>query len=190
MRCLVRCERCPGATPADFDIGEPQRCDIPSQDCERLTGKDQHDEFEVTHEDLLVECEPLVPGDGTDVPALAQRLLRLNSALSGIGFAAPQAGIRKQIAVVTVAKPLVLVNPCITKHGRDIITAPEGCLSVYGTVVNVPRYRIVTVEWLDQFFAPHRAVFTNLEARAIQHELDHLRGVLITSYQTEQSAVV
>jgi len=102
---------------------------------------------------------------------------------AGIGLAAPQVGLLKRVFVLDVAEEggdrvkRAFVNPVIvTKEGSD--TAEEGCLSIPGIRADVKRAARVVVEAQDEHGAPFRLAAEGLLARAIQHETDHLDGVL------------
>jgi len=96
----------------------------------------------------------------------------------GVGLAAPQVGIRKQICVIdTGEKPLVLINPEILElEGEQ--EGREGCLSVPGKYGIVKRAAHVVVRALDRDMNEQIIEADDLEARAIQHEVDHLSGVM------------
>ncbi len=100
----------------------------------------------------------------------------------GVGLAANQVGIDKNMAVIDVGSGLInLVNPDIVKRdGVDMLE--EGCLSVPGINIKVRRARSVTVNFLDEDGIARRLHADGLLARAVQHELDHLSGVLILDY--------
>lgn len=100
----------------------------------------------------------------------------------GVGLAAVQVGIDMQLAVIDIGDGLIkLINPCITKKDGSQ-KCEEGCLSVPGTVVNVRRARRVIVSFLDESGCARSLKAEGLLARAVQHELDHLRGKLIIDY--------
>ncbi len=100
----------------------------------------------------------------------------------GVGLAAPQIGEPLQVCVIEVEGRLYeLVNPVITRstgEDRDI----EGCLSVPGYVAYVPRKEKVWVEAQDREGRRIKASGSGLLARAMQHELDHLKGILYIDY--------
>jgi peptide deformylase len=100
----------------------------------------------------------------------------------GVGLAAPQIGEPLQVCVVEVEGRLYeLVNPVITRaSGED--NDLEGCLSVPGYVAYVPRKEKVWVEAQDRDGRRIRAQGAGLLARAMQHELDHLKGILYIDY--------
>jgi peptide deformylase len=101
---------------------------------------------------------------------------------SGVGLAANQVGIEKQLAVIDVGNGLVkLINPIVVKsEGAEV--QEEGCLSVPGVVVKVKRAKRVIIDYLNETGEACRLSAEGLFARAIQHELDHLSGRLIVDY--------
>ena len=102
----------------------------------------------------------------------------------GIGLAAPQVGINKQLLVIDIEfkdeniPPLVMINPEIKKSGGDLVNGEEGCLSIPDVFLDVVRPDQVEVSYRDEDGRPQRMVATGLLARVIQHEMDHLNGVL------------
>ena len=101
---------------------------------------------------------------------------------NGVGLAAVQVGIDKQLAVVDVGEGLIkMVNPVIVKReGHD--TEQEGCLSVPEIVVKVRRAKKVVVNFLNENGDAQQLRSEGLLARALQHEIDHLAGKLIVDY--------
>ncbi|MCP9489153.1 MAG: peptide deformylase [Solirubrobacteraceae bacterium MAG38_C4-C5] len=100
----------------------------------------------------------------------------------GIGLAAPQVGIPHRLLVYRIASegpPAALVNPRIEWSSRDKETAEEGCLSLPGVHVDVERPIHVRVRASDEYGDELLVEASGLEARVIQHEMDHLDGVLI-----------
>ncbi|MCI8418680.1 MAG: peptide deformylase [Lachnospiraceae bacterium] len=96
----------------------------------------------------------------------------------GVGLAAPQVGILKRIVVIdTGEEPLLMINPRILET-RDSQTGGEGCLSVPGKVGTVTRPNYVRAEAYDENLERFEVEGTELLARAICHELDHLEGVM------------
>jgi peptide deformylase len=105
----------------------------------------------------------------------------MNDAL-GVGLAAPQIGLSQRLLVYRVGQdaPLIaLVNPEIEWTSSDEEPAEEGCLSIPGIAVDVERAVHVRVRAQDEAGAPRLVEASGLEARVIQHEIDHLDGVLI-----------
>jgi peptide deformylase len=100
----------------------------------------------------------------------------------GIGLAAPQVGISKQMVVVDIGQgPVMLVNPRIIKKTGSV-PLEEGCLSLPGIYVKVRRAKKITVTGLNEKNEKVSLAAQDLFARALQHEIDHLRGRLIIDY--------
>ncbi|HYQ88199.1 MAG TPA: peptide deformylase [Candidatus Binatia bacterium] len=131
---------------------------------------------------LRKRAEP-VASVGSEVRDLISDLFDTMYRERGIGLAAPQVGISQRIFVVDVEGDegervkLALVNPRLARSSGSVV-GEEGCLSIPGIHADVRRYAEVTFEALDE----HGALLTvdagGLLARALQHELDHLDGVL------------
>lgn len=98
---------------------------------------------------------------------------------NGVGLAAPQVGILKRIVVIDVTgeEPYILINPKILETSGEQ-TGQEGCLSVPGKSGQVTRPNYVKVSALNMYMQPFELEGTELLARAICHELDHLEGHL------------
>jgi len=114
--------------------------------------------------------------------AEAQRMIGLMRDAIGVGLAATQLGVLRRMLVFQVgseATPTVLVNPEIEWRSEDSATAEEGCLSIPGVVVDVERPLFVRARALDVHGEPITVEASGLEARVIQHEVDHLDGVLM-----------
>ncbi len=115
---------------------------------------------------------------------LAQQMLQTMYSADGIGLAAPQVGINKQMIVIDCEpdnpenKPLVLINPTIKGFGRKLCDAQEGCLSIPGVYLDVTRPEEIEVAYKDENGRPQTLKADGLLARAIQHEMDHLNGVM------------
>lgn len=111
-------------------------------------------------------------------------MLQTMYSADGIGLAAPQVGIHKQLIVIDCepdnpeVSPLVLINPTIKKYGNTLCKDQEGCLSIPGVYLDVERPETIEIAYKDEFGRPRTLKATELLARAIQHEMDHLSGVL------------
>ena len=101
---------------------------------------------------------------------------------NGVGLAAPQVGILKQIFVVDIGdgKQYVAINPEITVVGEEVQTGEEGCLSVPGKEGVVTRPMHIKVKALDQNMNEYTLDASGFLARAFSHENDHLQGILYT----------
>jgi len=101
----------------------------------------------------------------------------------GVGLAAPQIGIDKRVFVAAIDDVVtVMVNPEIIWRSDDIISKEEGCLSLPGIEVVVGRPREIIVTYLDKKGRERERKLQNFNARVVQHEYDHLDGILITDY--------
>jgi len=118
------------------------------------------------------------------VRQLARDMLVSMYAARGIGLAAPQIGQPLQLLVIDLeiedpkSAPLILINPEISAVGGSLCTYEEGCLSIPGVYLDVVRPSVVDVSYRDEMGRPKRLKADGLMARCIQHEMDHLNGVL------------
>ena len=117
-----------------------------------------------------------------DVRRLIEDMFETMDAAKGIGLAANQVGISRRVAVVDVDDDrFAMVNPRIIEtEGRSI--AEEGCLSIPDIYADVARPERVVIEALDAGGNSYRKEATGLKARAIQHEIDHLDGILFLDH--------
>jgi len=125
------------------------------------------------------------------VKELAQDMLDTMYKNDGIGLAACQVGILKSLVVYDVnyidekrpkKNPIVMVNPKITSVSKSMVTVEEGCLSFPNVFEKVDRHEKVTVEYLDLNGKKVIKRVKGLEAVCIQHEVDHLSGVVFLDY--------
>lgn len=100
----------------------------------------------------------------------------------GVGLAAPQVGINEQIFVADIGEgPMAFINPQILKkRGSEVLE--EGCLSIPGVLVDVKRPKTIVVQYMDEHNRKIKGEFTELLARVILHESDHLNGKLIIDH--------
>ena len=102
----------------------------------------------------------------------------------GVGLAAPQVGINERVVVLNFQidsknyRPIGLVNPVIIDASLDLIEAEEGCLSLPGECAKIIRHATATVKFQDEKSIQRILELDGLNARAIQHEIDHLDGIL------------
>jgi peptide deformylase len=117
-----------------------------------------------------------------DVRRLVDDMLETMDAAKGIGLAANQVGVARRVAVVDVdGDRFAMIDPRIVEsEGRA--TAEEGCLSIPEIYADVTRPERVVIEALDADGNLYRKDATGLKARAIQHEIDHLDGILFLDH--------
>jgi peptide deformylase len=119
-----------------------------------------------------------------EIRRIVDDMLKTMYTADGIGLAAPQVAISKQIIVVDIEPdeaanpPLILINPVIRKKGSDLSVDQEGCLSIPGVYLDVKRPEIIEIAFKDELGRPQAIRAQGLLSRAIQHEMDHLSGVL------------
>lgn len=123
-----------------------------------------------------------------DVERLVERMTALMHEASGVGLAATQVGVLRRLFVfVHEGEDRVLVNPSITKSSSDAEVDDEGCLSLRDVLVPVERSRSITIEGLDTSGEPVKLELEPPSSRVVQHELDHLDGVLIIDRTDDES---
>jgi peptide deformylase len=125
------------------------------------------------------------------VAELVERMTRLMEEARGVGLAAPQVGVLRRVLVYRTGEegsPVALVNPRLVSTSDELEAGDEGCLSLGAAtvVVEVERPTAVTVEARSPTGEDVRIEAEGLEARVIQHELDHLDGVLTIDRTTEE----
>jgi peptide deformylase len=110
---------------------------------------------------------------------LIDDMFRIMRSANGIGLAAPQIGILQRLIVVSPdgMRPTAIVNPKVTEASGTAV-GEEGCLSIPGLYGDVERPAAVEVEGLDRKGRPIKLQLEGLKARVLQHEIDHLDGVL------------
>lgn len=119
-----------------------------------------------------------------EVRELVREMLQTMYSADGIGLAAPQVAVHKQVIVIDcepenpATPPLVFINPAIKSYSRQESVCQEGCLSIPGVYLDVKRPAAIEVSYRDEYGRPQTLKATELLARAIQHEMDHLTGVL------------
>ena len=120
------------------------------------------------------------------VRRLADDLFETMHAAKGVGLAANQVGVARRVAVVDVGEdappPLVLINPRIVRASDTMEAAEEGCLSIPDIYGEVERRLGVTIEALDRDGRLYKVELSGFKARAAQHEIDHLDGVLFLDH--------
>lgn len=119
---------------------------------------------------------------GPELEQEAERMVTVMQGALGIGLAATQLGAMRQILVFQAgpdSEPRAIVNPEIEWTSGDLVTAEEGCLSLPGVIVDVERPLHARVRAQDTAGERIMLEASGLEARVLQHEIDHLNGVLI-----------
>ena len=139
--------------------------------------------------------DPVLKTRAAPVESFDESLVRLTQDMlatmrdnEGVGLAATQVGRLKRVFVAAIEDDeYVVVNPVLTDRSQTTETATEGCLSIPGIQVDVERPTAVTISGQDVSGRPLQIEASDLLARVLQHEVDHLDGVLILDRTDRQS---
>lgn len=130
-----------------------------------------------------------VPSDYNGLKELVEKMYETMYDSEGVGLAAPQIGLSDRIVVIDAdpvkdsfpecaGRKLTLINPEIEILDGETVVRDEGCLSLPGLSERVPRVENIRLKWVDENFESHEEVITGFLARIVQHECDHLEGML------------
>lgn len=148
------------------------------------------------HDALRRDTEP-VDANTDEVQTLIDNMIETMRAAEGLGLAAPQVGRTERIFVIDLTdvaaaleddgktvppQPMVFINPEITGESRAKCSFEEGCLSIPDVREPVKRPEAIDIEYLNRDFEPQTASLDGMLARVVQHEYDHLEGVLFTDH--------
>ena len=123
-----------------------------------------------------------------ELARITERMIELMRDADGVGLAATQIGILRRFFVCTLdGEDRVLVNPVVTPDGTDTEVEEEGCLSLGSVRVPIERALRVTVEARDAVGDPVSLTLEGMDARVVQHEVDHLDGVLLLDRTNAES---
>lgn len=119
----------------------------------------------------------------TEILNISQEMVDIMYTYDGIGLAAPQIGISKQIIVVDYGEgPVTMFNPEIVEMTKEQDTIEEGCLSLPDITVPVLRSMKIKIRFTNEENKQSELNADNLSARVFQHEIDHLKGILIIDH--------
>ena len=136
---------------------------------------------------LRKKCEPLEKVD-TETKKLMDDMLETMYAAPGIGLAAIQVGILKRLVVIDISKgeeekkPVFLINPQIVHRSKKTSIYEEGCLSLPGQFAEIERPAECTLKYIDYNGKEKELKVDGLLATCVQHEVDHLNGILFIDY--------
>ena len=136
---------------------------------------------------LRKKCEPLEKVD-TNTRKLMDDMLATMYAAPGIGLSAVQIGILKRLVVIDISRdeekknPIFLINPEITNQSKQTSVYEEGCLSIPGQFAEIERPAECTLKYIDYNGKEKELKADGLLATCIQHEVDHLNGILFIDY--------
>jgi peptide deformylase len=143
--------------------------------------------------DILQPPHPTLKRPADPVASIDDELVRLMDQMlatmyvaPGIGLAAPQVGVSRRVVVIDTSEekdqPLRLINPSVIWASSERAVAEEGCLSLPGQFADVKRPAAVKVSYLDERESEQTIEAEGLLARCLQHEIDHLNGVLFVDH--------
>ncbi len=136
---------------------------------------------------LRLRARKIGPDERANAARLSETMLAVMYKAPGIGLAAPQIGISLRVVVIDLAPggepaPIVMINPDITRVSHQQVSREEGCLSLPGQYADVTRPAEIAVAFEDISGKRHIIEADGLLAACIQHELDHLDGVLFVDH--------
>lgn len=140
---------------------------------------------------VLREESADLESDYPDLKKLIEDMYETMYGSEGVGLAAPQIGRNIRLVVIDAdpvaeafpecaGRRMTLINPEIDVLDGEKVSRPEGCLSVPGLSENVSRVEHIRLNWLDENFEEHEEEISGFLARIVQHECDHLDGVIFT----------
>ena len=138
--------------------------------------------------EILRKKSLLVDQVDGDIQKLMDDMLETMYLAPGIGLAAIQVGVPKRVIVLDIARkdepknPLYFINPEIITKSKDSLAYEEGCLSVPGQFAEITRSSNCYIKYLDYCGQPQELKTEGLLATCIQHEIDHLEGILFIDY--------
>ena len=141
-----------------------------------------------------------LPNDYPNVMQLIENMWETMYASNGVGLAAPQIGLSLRLFLVDTAPfaddetldiddvkilesfKRVFINPTIIEEDGEIWEFNEGCLSIPDIREDVSRHERIKMNYLDEYFKPQTIILSGLVARVVQHEYDHIEGILFTDH--------
>jgi len=143
---------------------------------------------------LLKQVAEPITSEHPDLQELLANMWQTMYNADGVGLAAPQIGLSIRLFLIDtedvdrkgekadtdVGLKQVFINAQILEETGDLWTYEEGCLSIPKVTGDVERQKQIRLQWQDEKFETHEAVFTGINARVIQHEYDHIEGLLFT----------
>lgn len=136
---------------------------------------------------LTQKSLPIIDLDSRIQELCKNMMTTLGSINGAVGLSAPQVGELVRILVMKVRQPYIMINPEIVKESETDL-GKEGCLSFPGVFLDVSRSKKITVRFQDPYGKSHKLKFTDLEARCILHEIDHLDGIVFTQRKLKVAA--
>jgi peptide deformylase len=142
---------------------------------------------------LYETCEPIRPEELPQVPAWVADLDNVMCEVRqkygfGRAIAAPQLGTMKRLIYMNIDKPIVFINPELTNLSNDLFELWDDCMSFPNLLVKVKRHCSLTINYLDENWQPQTWQMEGSLSELLQHEYDHLNGVLCTMRAVDDKA--
>jgi peptide deformylase len=142
---------------------------------------------------LYQVCEPI---EQNELPLVRDWVADLHNVMQqireryhfGRAIAAPQLGIMKRLIYMNIDKPVVFINPELSGLSNEKFKLWDDCMSFPNLLVKVMRHRQITVNYLDEQWQPRQWQMTDSLAELLQHEYDHLEGILCTMRAVDDKA--
>lgn len=139
---------------------------------------------------LTGKDHPLLRAKTKKIPKVTKEILKLIKDMQetmakaeGVGLAAPQVGQSLRLCLAMVEGKLIpLINPKITWKSKEMYVDQEGCLSLPGIWLDITRSKEIVLTYTDHKGKPQEKKLMDFSARVVQHEVDHLDGILIVDY--------
>lgn len=147
----------------------------------------------ITHPHPILRKKSLPVNDifDSEIQKLIPKMTKTMLTKDGVGLAAPQIGKNLRLIIMRHQDDnLIMINPKITKKSWFKEWGEEGCLSVPGKYGEVKRHKKIKLEFNDEKNQKKIATFSGLSARIIQHEIDHLNGVLFIDHARKISDII
>jgi peptide deformylase len=143
---------------------------------------------------FLENTEEKVEDFGAELRNVTEQMIMDMYVYGGVGLASLQVGVPERLFVIDVSEnkdnPSIIINPEIIETSTEREPFEEGCLSVPGIRQDVVRPAEITLSWQDLDGNEYQKDFGGLEARVIQHELDHLNGILFIKRLTQMKKIL
>ncbi|KIO77868.1 formylmethionine deformylase [Pedobacter lusitanus] len=154
-----------------------------------------------TLKDLLLLGDPRLyevsaPVSETELPLVQEWVADMHNVMEeirhkynfGRGIAAPQLGIMKRLIYLNIDRPVIIINPEISEQSEDEFELWDDCMSFPNLLVRVKRHSQIKVKYLDEHWQPQEWLVHNDLSELLQHEYDHLNGVLCTMRAIDQQS--
>jgi peptide deformylase len=142
---------------------------------------------------LYEVCEPVLQ---SELPLVKDWVADLDNVMKevrakhnfGRAIAAPQLGIMKRLIYMNIDKPIVFINPELTDLSKDLFELWDDCMSFPNLLVKVKRHQSITIKYFDENWQPQEWKMENDLSELLQHEYDHLDGILCTMRAVDEKA--